>query len=271
MSTRFRGEALYIIENDTHFPRMTVRQTLEFAASARAPSNMPNNTSKQLYVGDLVTDMAAKLGITHTLDTMVGDDLVRGISGGERKRVTIAEAMLSGAPLQCWDNPTRGLDSASTLTFCQLLRSMANQSDRTACVSVYHAPDAVYDLFDRVIVLYEGRQIFFGAVEEATEYFTGFGFQRASRQSSADFLSSMCNPGERVVRAGFERNVPKTPDDFADAWKNSRHRASLLKDIEQYDTQHQAHGQKHHRFVASMEMQKSSQRYVNDSHDLLHA
>ncbi|KAF1948168.1 putative ABC transporter [Byssothecium circinans] len=260
ITTRFRGEAIYIVENDIHFPRMTVRQTLEFAASVRAPSTLPDNTSQRSYVEGITTDIAATLGITHTLDTMVGDDLVRGISGGERKRVTIAEAMLTGAPLQCWDNPTRGLDSASTLTFCQSLRNMANHAGTTACVTFYHAPDAVYDLFDRVVVLYEGRQIFLGAIGEATEYFTELGFQRAPRQSSADFLSSMCNPGERVVRAGFERGVPRTPDDFANAWKNSGLRTRLLKDIEQYEAQNPVQGQKYQKFVASMGMQKSGSR-----------
>jgi ABC-type multidrug transport system ATPase subunit len=57
----------------------------------------------------------AMLGLSHTINTRVGNDFVRGVSGGERKRVSIAEATLSGSPLQCWDNSTRGLDSANAL------------------------------------------------------------------------------------------------------------------------------------------------------------
>jgi hypothetical protein len=65
----------------------------------------------------------ATFGIKHTLNSPVGGDYTRGVSGGERKRVSIAEAALSKAPLQCWDNSTRGLDSANAIEFCKTLRT----------------------------------------------------------------------------------------------------------------------------------------------------
>src|ERR1700712_170289 len=101
----------------------------------------------------------AMFGISHTVNTMVGNDFIRGVSGGERKRVTIAEASLSGAPLQCWDNSTRGLDSANAIEFCRTLRLSAEFANTTACVAIYQAPQTAYDIFDKAVVLYEGRQI----------------------------------------------------------------------------------------------------------------
>ena len=88
----------------------------------------------------------AVFGISHTINTRVGNDFLRGVSGGERKRVTIAEAALSGAPLQCWDNSTRGLDSANAIEFCKTLRSSTDLVGSTACVAIYQAPQSAYDV-----------------------------------------------------------------------------------------------------------------------------
>ena len=102
MHTEFRGEAIYTAENDVHFPMLTVGQTLYFAARSRAPRDIPGGVSKDAYAKHMRDVIMATLGIQDTIDTNVGNDFVRGVSGGQRKRVTIAEAMLLQAPLQCW-------------------------------------------------------------------------------------------------------------------------------------------------------------------------
>jgi ATP-binding cassette subfamily G (WHITE) protein 2 (PDR) len=102
MRNEFRGEAVYTAEEDAHFPSMTVGQTLYFAARARAPRETPGGVSRDVYARHMRDVVMATFGILHTMDTKVGNDFVRGVSGGERKRVTIAEVMLSQAPLQCW-------------------------------------------------------------------------------------------------------------------------------------------------------------------------
>jgi len=71
---------------------------------------------------------------------------VRGVSGGERKRVSIAEAAPSAAPLQCWDNSTRGLDSANAVEFCKTLRMSTDLAGSTACVAIYQAPQNAYNV-----------------------------------------------------------------------------------------------------------------------------
>jgi ATP-binding cassette subfamily G (WHITE) protein 2 (PDR) len=119
--------------------------------------------------------MLFRYGISHTMNTRVGNDFLRGVSGGERKRVTIAEASLSRAPLQAWDNSTRGLDSANAIEFCKTLRMETEISGTTACVAIYQAPQAAYDLFDKALVLYEGRQIYFGKCNEAKQFFVNMG------------------------------------------------------------------------------------------------
>jgi ABC-type multidrug transport system ATPase subunit len=88
----------------------------------------------------------AVFGLSHTINTKVGNDFIRGVSGGERKRVSIAEVALSGAPLQCWDNSTRGLDSATALEFVKTLRMNTDLMGSTCALAIYQAPQAAYDV-----------------------------------------------------------------------------------------------------------------------------
>jgi ABC-type multidrug transport system ATPase subunit len=90
--------------------------------------------------------MMAIFGLTHTINTRVGDNSVRGVSGGERKRVSIAEAALTGAKFQCWDNSTRGLDSANAINFCRNLRLQADLLGVASVVTLYQAPQSAYDV-----------------------------------------------------------------------------------------------------------------------------
>jgi ABC-type multidrug transport system ATPase subunit len=115
MHREFRGDAIYQAETEVHFPQLTVGQTLQFAALAKTPSNRLPGISRETYAAHLRDVAMAVFGISHTLNTRVGDDFIRGVSGGERKRVSIAEVALAQSPIQCWDNSTRGLDSATAV------------------------------------------------------------------------------------------------------------------------------------------------------------
>lgn len=235
MHKDFRGECMYQAEVDVHFPQLTVGQTLKFAAEARAPRNRIPGVSRQQYAEHMTKVIMAVFGITHTYNTRVGNDFVRGVSGGERKRVSIAEAALGGSPLQCWDNSTRGLDSATALEFVKTLRISTSLSRATAAVAIYQASQSIYDIFDKVVVLYEGRQIYFGPTTAAKDFFVNMGFYCKQRATTGDFLTSLTNPLERIVREGFEHRVPRTPDEFAERWQQSEDRARLLAEIDEFD------------------------------------
>ncbi|EME44726.1 ABC transporter-like protein [Dothistroma septosporum NZE10] len=256
MHKYFRGEAIYTAEVDVHFPMLSVGDTLTFAARARAPRTPPGGVSKTEWAQHLRDVVMATFGISHTVNTRVGNDFVRGVSGGERKRVSIAEAALSGAPIQAWDNSTRGLDSANAIEFCKTVRLSAELAGCCALVAIYQAPQQAYEQFDKAIVLYEGRQIFFGRTHEARAYFEEMGFVCPDRQTTADFLTSMTSSQERVVRQGWEDKVPRTPDEFAARWKNCPERKQLLDDIEAYDKRYPFQGEAYQEFVASRKAQQ---------------
>lgn len=151
IQTQFRGETIYTAETETHFPNLTVGQTLEFAARARIPRNRMKGVTREKYALHMRDVVMAVYGLSHTIHTKVGDDFIRGVSGGERKRVSIAEAFLSGATIQCWDNSTRGLDSATALEFVKTLRISSNLIGATSVVAIYQASQAAYDVSDRLL------------------------------------------------------------------------------------------------------------------------
>ncbi|KAK8159610.1 ATP binding cassette transporter [Phyllosticta citrichinensis] len=251
MRMNCRGDAIYTAEQDVHFPMLTVGDTLIFAAHTRAPRHIPGGVDRKRYAEHMRDVAMAMYGISHTLNTKVGDEYIRGVSGGERKRISIAEATLSMSPLQCWDNSTRGLDSANALEFCKNLRIQTEILERTVCVTLYQASQAIYDVFDKVTVLYEGRQIYFGSCDSAKNYFINMGFECPQRQTTADFLTSITSPAERIVSLGFEGKVPHTPDEFAAAWKASPEYQQLWDELRVYDRKYAIGGRYMEMFIAS--------------------
>ncbi|KAF3985654.1 hypothetical protein FT663_04945 [Candidozyma haemuli var. vulneris] len=230
----FRGDVIYCAETESHFPQMTVQQTLEFAARMRTPRNRPEGISREEYAKHMSEVAMATYGLSHTRNTKVGNEYIRGVSGGERKRVSIAEVHLSRACLQCWDNSTRGLDSATALEFVRALKTSAMVTKTTPLIAIYQCSQDAYDLFDNVILLYEGYQIYHGSARKAKEFFTDMGYHCPQRQTTADFLTSLTNPVEREVRKGYEDKVPRTPKEFYDYWQKSKERSAIVKKIDEY-------------------------------------
>ena len=257
MHNNFRGECMYQAEVDVHFPQLTVGQTLSFAAAAKAPQNRPPGVSREQYAEHMKDVIMAVFGLSHTVNTKVGNDFIRGVSGGERKRVSIAEAALGRSPIQCWDNSTRGLDSATALEFVKTLRLSTSLSGSTAVVAIYQASQAIYDVFDKVCVLYEGRQIYFGNIEAAKHFFVEMGFYCPERSTTADFLTSLTSPAERQPREGYESRVPRTADEFAERWFNSKDRAKLMKEIEAFEEKFPIGGEQLERFQHSRRLEQS--------------
>ncbi|KAH8664556.1 ABC-2 type transporter-domain-containing protein [Xylariales sp. PMI_506] len=235
MMKEFKGETPYNQEVDKHFPHLTVGQTLEFAAQVRTPSKRPGQATRKEVSSLAAKVVMAVCGLSHTYNTKVGNDFVRGVSGGERKRVSIAEMILAGSPLAAWDNSTRGLDSATALKFVQSLRLGSDLCQSANAVAIYQASQSIYDLFDKATVLYEGRQIYFGSAKAAKSYFERQGWECPARQTTGDFLTSVTNPSERVARPGMENQVPRTPEEFERRWKQSEEYKLLQNEIQQYE------------------------------------
>lgn len=115
-------------------------------------------------------------------------------------------------------------------------------------------------MFDKVTVLYEGRQIYFGPTNKARQYFEQLGFECPASQTTPDFLTSMTSPSERRIKAGYENKTPRTSDDFAKCWKESPERHQLLEEIESYNKAHPLKGDDHQQFTLSRNLEKSQKQ-----------
>jgi ATP-binding cassette subfamily G (WHITE) protein 2 (PDR) len=112
-------------------------------------------------------------------------------------------------------------------------------------------------------VLYEGRQIYFGPTTSAKAYFTNLGFECASRETTADFLTSLTSPAERNIRPGFEGRVPYTPDEFEKVWKESQDRARLIQDIAAFEREFPVGGDQLDKFRDSRKAEQANHQYIH--------
>lgn len=233
----YKGEVVYNQEDDIHIATLTVAQTLSFALSTKTPG--PNGRlqgiSRKDFDAEVSDTLLQMLNIAHTKSTLVGDEFVRGVSGGERKRVSIAEMMTTRARVQCWDNSTRGLDASTALDFVKSLRVMTDVLGQTTFVSLYQAGESIYELFDKVLVLDQGRQAFYGPPSEARAYFENLGFQSLPRQSTADYLTGCTDPNERQFAPGRSaQDTPSTPEALEYAFSQSSYASDNRDSLEKY-------------------------------------
>lgn len=117
-------------------------------------------------------------------------------------------------------------------------------------------------------VLYEGRQIYFGRTDEAKEFFISMGYECPERQTTADFLTSLTSSSERIVRPGYENRVPRTPDEFATAWKNSAAYAKLMKEIEEYENDYPIGGESYKQFVHARKAQQAKSQRIKSPYTI---
>ncbi|QLL30703.1 hypothetical protein HG536_0A05180 [Torulaspora globosa] len=235
INKHFRGEVVYNAEADIHLPHLTVYQTLLTVARLKTPANRVKGVSREAWAHHMTEVAMATYGLSHTRNTKVGNDIVRGVSGGERKRVSIAEVAICGSKFQCWDNATRGLDSATALEFVRALKTQADIANTAAAVAIYQCSQDAYDLFDKVCVLDGGYQIYFGPAKDAKRYFQEMGYVCPDRQTTADFLTAVTSPAERIVNEEFIKKgirVPQTPKEMSDYWRNSSEYRKLIAQID---------------------------------------
>eukprot|EP01062_Namystynia_karyoxenos_P051231 TRINITY_DN4012_c1_g1_i1.p1 TRINITY_DN4012_c1_g1~~TRINITY_DN4012_c1_g1_i1.p1 ORF type:complete len:1485 (+),score=432.39 TRINITY_DN4012_c1_g1_i1:120-4574(+) len=207
------GRAIYMGEDDIHLAPLSVEKTFLFSAELGTADEFAGiaGFDRQGWNDMLVRTVMHLLSLDHAKDTVVGDALLRGVSGGEKKRVSIGEAQLQRPNLICLDGWSRGLDSAATLRISRNLRLIANTMKVAIVVSMYQVgPEMLVPGkgFDNVLVLNGGRQLYFGPVAGAEKYFAEVaGVKRPPRRTLPDFLST-------VVDAAIQQSKGLTDAEF---------------------------------------------------------
>nr|TKW22292.1 hypothetical protein SEVIR_4G219402v2 [Setaria viridis] len=209
--------AAYVSQHDLHIGEMTVRETLAFSARCQGvgyfydllcdllrrekevnikPDADLDAFMKAAALGGQEANVVAEymlkiLGLEVCADTMVGDEMFRGISGGQRKRVTAGEILVGSARALFMDEISNGLDSSTTFQIINSLRQAIHILGGTAVISLLQPAPETYNLFDDIILLSDGQIVYHGPREDVLDFFESMGFRCPDRKGVADFLQEV--------------------------------------------------------------------------------
>ncbi|XVE57294.1 hypothetical protein DITRI_Ditri04bG0080000 [Diplodiscus trichospermus] len=177
----------FVAQDDVLYPHLTVTETLLFTALLRLPNSLSRDEKVQH-----VERAIAELGLTRCRNSMIGGPLFRGISGGEKKRVSIGQEMLINPSLLLLDEPTSGLDSTTAQRILTTIKRLAS-GGRTVVTTIHQPSSRLYHMFDKVVLLSEGCPIYYGSASAALEYFSSIGFSTSVTVNPADLLLDLAN------------------------------------------------------------------------------
>ncbi|KAL7603351.1 pleiotropic drug resistance protein 1 [Lactuca sativa] len=238
----------YISQNDVHIGEMTVRETLAFSARCQGvgsryemlaelsrrerDANIKPDPDIDVFMkaaategqeASVVTDYTLKLlGLDICADTMVGDQMIRGISGGQKKRVTTGEMIVGPNKVLLMDEISTGLDSSTTYQIVNSLKQFLHILEGTAVISLLQPAPETYDLFDDIILLTDGKIVYQGPRENVLEFFESMGFKCPTRKGVADFLQEVTSKKDQQ-QYWMRRDEPYrfvTAKEFAEAYQS---------------------------------------------------
>lgn len=199
MSKKMKRQISYVQQADIFFPNLTLRETLRYSALIRLPSELSFREKLRKVEEILVT-----LRLQDCADTCIGNALVRGLSGGEKKRANIGCELLTSPSLLLLDEPTSGLDSTSALQLLELLRTqLATKENKTIIMSIHQPSSQMYYMFDMLLLLAKGKVAYFGPARDAMGYFSSLGLHCDLQYNPADYMMDLVtNENSRRILIG---------------------------------------------------------------------
>ncbi|KAG7380307.1 hypothetical protein PHYPSEUDO_007319 [Phytophthora pseudosyringae] len=226
----------YVSQQDKHIATLTVKETLEFAhaccgheLSEHEAAKMMNGSSSENAAAMQVAAAMFKhhpevvtqqLGLQMCANTAVGDAMLRGVSGGERKRVTTGEMQFGSQQVMMLDEISTGLDSAAAYDIVATQCSLAKKFNKTVIISLLQPSPEIFALFDNVLILNAGRVMYNGPREDALGYFESMGLARPPHRDVADFLIDL-GTNKQTQYQGELSPKARTPSEFAEAFARS--------------------------------------------------
>ncbi|KAK3085153.1 hypothetical protein FSP39_025124 [Pinctada imbricata] len=188
MTKAIRRRVAYVLQDDIFLSNLTLYETLYFAAMIRIPDTVAH--SEKLTRIDEIVDA---LHIRECLNTIIGDFMVRGLSGGEKKRANIACELLTDPDIMLIDEPTSGLDSSTAHTLMKQLKGYATTYNKTIIATIHQPSSQIYHMFCKLLLLVNGHTAYFGEADMTLRYFENIGLTCQPNYNPADFLhSSKC-------------------------------------------------------------------------------
>lgn len=186
-SNQMKRNTGFVTQDDVLHAHLTVTETLVYTALLR----LPNTFTKEQKIG-VAEEVIVQMGLTRCKNSIIGGPLLRGVSGGERKRVSIAQEMLIDPSLLFLDEPTSGLDSTTAQRIVSVLWELA-QGGRTVVMTIHQPSSRLFYMFHKVLLLSEGNSLYFGSGSHVMDYFESVGYVPSVPMNPADFLLDLAN------------------------------------------------------------------------------
>ncbi|KAJ1974653.1 hypothetical protein H4R33_006778 [Dimargaris cristalligena] len=188
----FKKQAAYVEQDDLLYPQLTVRETIQYAATLKLPSREFSKEAKARRVDEVIE----WLRLSGQANTMIGDAAVRGVSGGERKRTAIGVELVTDPGFLFLDEATSGLDSNSALHVCQVVKDLCRRRQNGVLMTIHQPSAKVFNLFDKVILLCKGEVVYSGRVANSLDYFARLGYSCGQHENPADFFLDLMTPDD---------------------------------------------------------------------------
>ncbi|KAI6227115.1 ATP-binding cassette sub-family G member 2 [Aphelenchoides besseyi] len=219
-----RRMSAYVQQNDLFIGTMTVKEHLTFMVNLRMARNYTKR-QREKRVMSVISD----LSLQTCANTRIGwPHRLKGISGGERKRLAFASEILTSPPVLFCDEPTSGLDAFLALNVVEVLRNLAKQKGMTIVITIHQPSSQVFELFDRICLLVDGRNAFSGTTEQAIRHWKKLG----------EPLPPQFNPGDHFISTLdaddlSEKDAAEKIKNICDSFDQSEYGRSLLEAIRQ--------------------------------------
>ncbi|KAI5669832.1 hypothetical protein M9H77_19685 [Catharanthus roseus] len=191
------GTSAYVTQDDTLMTTLTVREAVYYSAQLQLPDSMSKSEKKE-RAESTIRDM----GLQEAMNTRIGGWSVKGLSGGQKRRVSICIELLTRPKLLFLDEPTSGLDSAASYHVMNRIIKIAEQDRRTVIASIHQPSSEVFELFHNLCLLSSGRTIYFGPTSAANEYFSLNGFPCPPMRNPSDHFL-------RTINKDFDSDIEK--------------------------------------------------------------
>lgn len=220
----YRRNIAYVMQDDALMPTATPREALRFSASLRLPS-----TTSDQEIDGIVDNLLDALGISSCADVMIGGGMIKGISGGQRKRTSVGVEIVTDPSLLFLDEPTSGLDSYSAYCLIQLLKEVAASSCAVLC-TIHQPSSEIFFLFDIVIYMKDGRIFYQGAPGDVINFYELKGRKCPEDYNPSDFVMNLCQ-AQTTKELEADGLFINTPDDFLSGSPSSKRIGSSAVDF----------------------------------------
>eukprot|EP00529_Nitzschia_sp_RCC80_P009532 CAMPEP_0113467786 /NCGR_PEP_ID=MMETSP0014_2-20120614/15001_1 /TAXON_ID=2857 /ORGANISM="Nitzschia sp." /LENGTH=765 /DNA_ID=CAMNT_0000360119 /DNA_START=192 /DNA_END=2489 /DNA_ORIENTATION=+ /assembly_acc=CAM_ASM_000159 len=208
-----RQKIAFVSQDDSLQVTATPREAIKFSAKMRLPKSMTEDALDRL-----TESMLDELGLSKCADVLVGGALLKGISGGERKRTSVGVELVAHPALVFLDEPTSGLDSHNALVLCQLLKKIAN-AGASVLLTIHQPSSEIFASLDRLILLNQGKVMYQGMIPDVAQDFADRGFPVPKHYNVADHVMrvALLNTEPELEDAGF---FPEDTRTIAEAFRN---------------------------------------------------